>query len=99
MYLNANNDDSGGTDFRPMLRIRRERSGSSTINLGQESGAHIRGNADDEGSRGTVTAVAVADLEDGDEIYTDARAWRQNSGTNATVSLDISLVKVGRGEG
>ena len=24
MYLNANNDDSGGTDFRPMLRIRRE---------------------------------------------------------------------------
>ena len=34
--------------------------------------------------------MAVADLEDGDEIYTDARAWRQNSGTNATVSLDIS---------
>ena len=99
MYLNANNDDSGGTDFRPMLRIRRERSGSSTINLGQESGAHIRGNADDEGSRGTVTAVAVADLEDGDEIYTDARAWRQSSGTNATVSLDISLVKIGGAKG
>ena len=99
MYLNANNDDSGGTDFRPMLRIRRERSGSSTINLGQESGAHIRGNADDEGSRGAITCVAVADLEDGDEIYTDARAWRQSSGTNATVSLDISLVKVGGAKG
>ena len=99
MYLNANNDDSGGTDFRPMLRIRRERSGSSTINLGQESGTHIRGNADDEGSRGAITCVAVADLEDGDEIYTDARAWRQNSGTNATVSLDISLVKVGGAKG
>ena len=99
MYLNANNDDDGGTDFRPMLRIRRERSGSSTINLGQESGGHIRGNADDEGSRGTVTCVAVADLEDGDEIYTDARAWRQSSSTNATVSLDITLVKVGGAKG
>ena len=33
MYLNANNDDDGGTDFRPMLRIRRERSGSSTDKL------------------------------------------------------------------
>ena len=83
----------------PSLRIRRERSGSSTINIGQEASGHSRGNADDEGSRSSVIAVAVADLEDGDEIYTDARAWRQSSNTNATVSLDISLVKVGGAKG
>ena len=99
MYLNANNDDDGGTDFRPMLRIRRERSGASDITLGQEAGGHIRGNADSEGSRGSVIAVAVADLLEDDEIYTDARAWRQSSSTNATVSLDISLVKVGGAQG
>ena len=34
LYLNANSDDDGGTDFRPQLRIRRERSGSTTVNLG-----------------------------------------------------------------
>ena len=98
MYLNANNDSSGGTDLRPQLRIRRDRSGT-VVSLGHEATGHIRGNAGNIGSRGTVIAVGVADLEEDDEIFTEARAWRQDTGTDATVSLDISLVKVGGAKG